>query len=185
MFTNHNSQHDTLVRLYSTTSGHLVQAIPHPRPVTDLIWRFSQASRRSSISNTTLTRCSHIECSDDPALYTITSDSTLRIFLPVVDAPRRLQLHASLDLFSSLPFLVAARFGSHPSRSTVAWLDKEVVRHTIKAILASTAEDTTPQVERLREIDEEGWDIFVRALEDGSLIVSAIAVGTTLSICLT
>ncbi|KAJ8594840.1 hypothetical protein M405DRAFT_857819 [Rhizopogon salebrosus TDB-379] len=152
------SHHDTLVRLYSTTSGHLVQAIPHPRPVTDLIWRFSQASR-----------------SDDPALYTITSDSTLRIFLPVVDAPRRLQLHASLDLFSSLPFLVAARFGSHPSRSTVAWLDKEVVRHTIKAILASTAEDTSPQVERLREIDEEGWDIFVRALEDGSLIVSAIA----------
>jgi hypothetical protein len=111
-----------------------------------------------------LTRRSHIECSDDPALYTITSDSTLRIFLPVVDAPHRLQLHASLDLFSSLPFLIAAKLGSHPCRSTVVWLDKEVVRRTIKAILASTAEDVSPPVKRLREIGEGDWDLFVRAL---------------------
>ncbi|OAX44398.1 hypothetical protein K503DRAFT_383768 [Rhizopogon vinicolor AM-OR11-026] len=152
------SHHDTLVRLYSTTSGRLVQSIPHPRPVTDLIWRFSQASR-----------------SDDAALYTITSDSTLRIFFPVVDVPHRLQLHASLDLFSSLPFLIVAKFGPHPSRSTVVWLDKEVVRRMIKAILVSTAEDVSPPVKRLREIDEEGWDLFVRALEDGSLLVSAVA----------
>ncbi|KAG1730794.1 RAVE protein 1 C terminal-domain-containing protein [Suillus occidentalis] len=152
------SHHDDLVRLYSTTSGRLVQGIPHPRPVTDLMWRFSQASR-----------------SDDPALYTITSDSTLRVFLPVIDAPHRLQLHASLDLFSSLPFLVAARLGSHPRKSTVVWLDKEVVRRTIKAILASATEDASPQFKRLREIDEEGWDLFVRALGDGSMLVSAVA----------
>ncbi|KAG0704335.1 RAVE protein 1 C terminal-domain-containing protein [Suillus ampliporus] len=152
------SHHDNLVRLYSTTSGRLVQGIPHPRPVTDLMWRFSQASR-----------------SDDPALYTITSDSTLRIFLPVIDAPHRLQLHASLDLFSSLPFLIAAKLGSHPRRSTVVWLDKEVVRRTIKAVLASSTEDASPQVQRLREIDEEGWDLFVRALGDGSILVSAVA----------
>ncbi|KAG2154690.1 RAVE protein 1 C terminal-domain-containing protein [Suillus clintonianus] len=152
------SHHDNLVRLYSTTSGRLVQGIPHPRPVTDLMWRFSQASR-----------------SDDPALYTITSDSTLRIFLPVIDAPHRLQLHASLDLFSSLPFLVAAKLGSHPRKSTVVWLDKEVVRRTIKAVLALTTEDASPQVKRLREIDDEGWDLFVRALGDGSMLVSAVA----------
>lgn len=149
---------DDLVRLYSTTSGRLVQGIPHSRPVTDLMWRFSQASR-----------------SDDPALYTITSDSTLRIFLPVIDAPHRLQLHASLDLFSSLPFLTAAKLGSHPRKSTVVWLDKEVVRRTIKAVLALATEDAGPQVKRLREIDEEGWDLFVRALGDGSMLVSAVA----------
>ncbi|KAG2159698.1 RAVE protein 1 C terminal-domain-containing protein [Suillus bovinus] len=152
------SHHDNLVRLYSTTSGRLVQNIPHPRFVTDLMWRFSQESR-----------------SDDPALYTITSDSTLRIFLPVIDAPHRLQLHASLDLFSSLPFLIAAKLGSHPRKSTVVWLDKEVVRRTIKAVLASAAKDASPQVKRLREIDEEGWDLFVRALGDGSMLVSAVA----------
>lgn len=57
---NYDLQHDDLVRLYSTTSGRLVQGIPHPRPVTDLMWRFSQASRRSSISNTTFdTRLTH------------------------------------------------------------------------------------------------------------------------------
>jgi hypothetical protein len=99
----------------------------------------------------------------------------------VVDAPHRLQLHASLDLFSSLPFLIAAKLGSHP-RSTIVWLDKEVVRRTIKTILVSTAEDVSPLAKRLREIDEEGWDLFVRALEDGSLLVSAVAVGASLSI---
>lgn len=65
------------------------------------------------------------------------------------------------------------------------WLDKEVVRRTIKAILASTAEDVSPPVKRLREIGEGDWDLFVRALEDGSLLVSAVAVGAMLSICLT
>ncbi|KAG1784113.1 RAVE protein 1 C terminal-domain-containing protein [Suillus placidus] len=152
------SHHDNILRLYSTTSGRLVQGIPHPGPLTDLMWRFSQASR-----------------SDDPALYTITSDSTLRIFLPVIDAPHRLQLHASLDLFSSLPFLIAAKLGSHPRKSTIVWLDKEVVRRTIKAVLASATDDASPQIKRLREIDEEGWDLFVRALEDGSMLVSAVA----------
>ncbi|KAG2150167.1 RAVE protein 1 C terminal-domain-containing protein [Suillus cothurnatus] len=152
------SHHDDLVRLYSTTSGRLVQGIPHPRPVTDLMWRFSQASR-----------------SNDPALYTITSDATLRIFLPVIDAPHRLQLHASLDLFSSLPFLIAAKLGSHPRNSTVVWLEKAVVQQTIKAILASATEDASPQVKKLREIYEEGWDLFVRALGDGSMLVSVVA----------
>lgn len=95
----------------------------------------------------------------------------------MIDAPHRLQLHASLDLFSSLPFLVAARLGSHPRKSTVVWLDKEVVRRTIKAVLASATEDASPQFKRLREIDEEGWDLFVRALGDGSMLVSAVAVG--------
>jgi len=100
----------------------------------------------------------------------------------VIDAPHRLQLHASLDLFSSIPFLITANLGSNPSMSTVVWLDKEVVRRTIKAILASTAEDMSPQVERLREVSEGDWDLFVRALEDGSILVSAVVVSTTLSI---
>lgn len=94
----------------------------------------------------------------------------------MIDAPHRLQLHASLDLFSSLPF-IAAKLGSHSRKSTVMWLDKEVVRRTIKAVLASATEDASLQVKRLREIDEEGWDLFIRALGDGSMLVSAVAVG--------
>jgi hypothetical protein len=95
----------------------------------------------------------------------------------VIDAPHRLQLHASLDLFSSLPFLIAAKLGSHHRNSTVVWLEKAVVQQTIKAILASATEDASPQVKKLREIYEEGWDLFVRALGDGSMLVSVVAVG--------
>lgn len=39
-------QHDNVVRIYLTTTGRQTQAVPHPRPVTDLIWRNSPTSSR-------------------------------------------------------------------------------------------------------------------------------------------
>ena len=40
---------------------------------------------------------------------------------------------------------------------------------------SQTAEDDTRR-RRIREITEEGWDIFLRVLGDGSLVVQAVAV---------
>ena len=55
---------------------------------------------------------------DDLILYTITSDATLRIFLPVLDAPQRLQLHASLDVFTTLPFSLASQIKTSKSQQS-------------------------------------------------------------------
>jgi hypothetical protein len=113
---------------------------------------------------------------DDLILYTITSDSILRIFLPVLDSPRRLQLHASLDIFAALPFSVASGLSS--SKSAVFWLDREVVGDTLKGILGTTALDVEDgERKRLKDIQDEGWDLFLRVSGDGSIVVSAVAVG--------
>ncbi|KAF8349754.1 RAVE protein 1 C terminal-domain-containing protein [Amanita rubescens] len=126
-----SSNADNTVRLYSTTSGRVIQSIRHPRPVINISWRHSQASSR-----------------DDLILYTITSDATLRIFMPVLDRPMHLQLHASLDIFSCVPFSELA----NASDSAIFWLDRETINHL-----------------------EQGWDLFLRTLADGSIVVTAVA----------
>ncbi|KIJ68609.1 hypothetical protein HYDPIDRAFT_24869 [Hydnomerulius pinastri MD-312] len=150
------SSNDTQVRLYSTTSGKQTQGIPHPRTVEDVIWRYSPASR-----------------SDDPALFTITSDSALRIFLPVVDSPRRLQLHLTVDVFTSLSFKAAFKL-AHPIKSKIIWLDRDIISPAVKARLASSP-GSSIEVVRLREVEEEDWDLFMRVLGDGSILLSAVA----------
>ncbi|CDO73196.1 hypothetical protein BN946_scf185007.g251 [Trametes cinnabarina] len=149
------SLYDNAVNVYLTTTGRKTQSIAHPRPVTDLIWRNSPSSSR-----------------DDPILYTITTDATLRIFMPVLDAPQYLQLHSALDTSSSLPFSVASR----EVNSSVFRLDREVMNAAFKIILGQSqnAEDDARR-RRIREIVEEGWDIFLRVLGDGSLVVQAVA----------
>ncbi|KAJ7492768.1 RAVE protein 1 C terminal-domain-containing protein [Mycena latifolia] len=149
------SKDNKSLRTYSTTSGRLTQDIPHPRPITNISWRHSQASSR-----------------DDLILYTITSDSTLRIFLPVLDSPQYLQLHASLDLFSSIPFSISSKLSSN---STVFWLDREIIGASISATLKNESELDHARIRRLQEIKDEGWDLFLRVLEDGSAVVTAVA----------
>ena len=93
--------------------------------------------------------------------------------MPVLDAPQYLQLHSALDAFSSLPFSLAVK----QSNSGVFWLDREVMSAAFRMLLAdshSTEEDARRR--RVREIAEEGWDLFLRVLGDGSLVVQAVAV---------
>ncbi|KAJ7169732.1 RAVE protein 1 C terminal-domain-containing protein [Mycena filopes] len=149
------AKHNKSLRTYSTTSGRLTQEIPHPRPITNISWRHSQASSR-----------------DDLILYTITSDATLRIFLPVLDSPQYLQLHASLDLFSSIPFIISSKLSTN---SSVFWLDREVVGDCISATLKSATDREHARFRRLQEIKDEGWDLFIRILDDGSAVVTAVA----------
>jgi hypothetical protein len=110
---------------------------------------------------------------DDLTLYTVTSDSTLRVFLPVLDAPQHLQLHAALDINSALPFSVA----SQVTDSKVFWLSRDVISNSLKASLSdSSADPEDGGYRRLREIKEENWDLFLRVLADGSLVLQAVAV---------
>lgn len=111
---------------------------------------------------------------DDLIFYTITSDTTLRIFLPVVDAPEYLQLHAAIDLFSSLPYSVVSQVSS--PASSVFWLDRTTVERVIIKLLADKHQVDDARNRRIREIKEEGWDLFLRILTDGSVVVTAVAV---------
>lgn len=144
------------VRLYSTTSGRTTQTIRHPRPVINLSWRHAQASSRDAL-----------------ILYTVTSDSTLRIFMPVLDLPMHLQLHASLDVFSCLPFSLASKFAK-PSDSAVFWLDREVVTQALSHSSMKIPPEDDSRSRKLKDILDEGWDLFFRVLADGSIVVTAI-----------
>ncbi|KAI0041796.1 WD repeat-containing protein [Auriscalpium vulgare] len=150
------SQQDNVVRIYLTTSGRQTQAISHPRPLSNITWRHAQASSR-----------------DDLILYTITSDATLRIFMPVLDSPQHVQLHASLDLFSSIPS--SSESSSDDVHSSVYWLDREIIGDSLAHILKSMPDVDDTKTRRVRDIKEDGWDLFLRVLSDGSIVVRAVA----------
>jgi hypothetical protein len=116
--------------------------------------------------------------SDDIALYTITSDSTLRIFLPVLDAPTRLQLHASLDKHR---FLTASNQRSLNSR--IFLLDRDIFKadqmHYGDSAIGHAREGSVSDEgrrQRLKDVVSEGWDMFAGILDDGSVVVRALAV---------
>ncbi|KAK7059134.1 regulator of (H+)-ATPase in vacuolar membrane [Paramarasmius palmivorus] len=149
---------DNAVRIYSTTTGRQIQVIPHPRPVNDFSWRYSQASSR-----------------DDLILYTITADATLRIFLPVLDSPQYLQLHASIDLFSSIPHNLVATQREYQT-SSVFWLDRQVLSQSLQQLVPKEKGDHEgASIRRLRDIKEEAWDLFFRVAGDGSIVLTAVA----------
>ncbi|KAJ3966484.1 RAVE protein 1 C terminal-domain-containing protein [Lentinula raphanica] len=148
---------DNAVYLYSTTTGRQVQLIPHPRPVINLSWRHSQASSR-----------------DDLILYTITTDSTLRIYLPVLDSPQYVQLHAALDFYSSVPSSLTNNLTRTPS-SAIFWLDGEILNENLARLLTRGFNLDDAKSRTIRDIQEEGWDLFLRVVGDGGLILTAVA----------
>ncbi|KAI6162072.1 RAVE protein 1 C terminal-domain-containing protein [Pisolithus thermaeus] len=152
----------TLAYIATTTTPN--QVISHPRPVSDVLWRYSSTSRGPLTTH-----------SDDPVLYTVTSDSVLRIFLPVIDSPHRLQLHLAIDSFTSL--MPSNNLGvSSYSTSKIMWLDKEIIGPVVKTLLeGSSVDNRDVEMEKLREIDEEKLDLFIRVFGDGSLVFSAVA----------
>lgn len=111
---------------------------------------------------------------DDLILYSITSDAILRIFFPVLDAPDYLQLHASLDLYASLPFSVVDQLDS--TISSVSWLDRKTVEHVVTNILSDPTQVDEARNKRIKEIKNDGWDLFLRVLGDGSIVITAVAV---------
>lgn len=176
LFTNSlltSCQDDNQVRLYSTTSGQQTQGMRHPRPVVSVVWRYSSLSRRFVGIQISASRANFLIHSGDPTLFTITSDSVLRLFLPVVDSPQRLQLHLAVDILAP-PAPPAASQPMQRPESEIIWLDKEIVGAAVKTVLKAS-ETKGSEMLRLRDVEED-WDLFLRVLADGSLLLSAVAV---------
>ncbi|KZP10552.1 hypothetical protein FIBSPDRAFT_922313 [Athelia psychrophila] len=154
---------DNAVRIFTSTTGRLTQSIPHPRPVSALTWRHSDAASRDDLV----------------PLYTVTSDAVLRIFMPVLDSLQYLQLHGAIDV----PFNRPSRKGkgkADQADSSVFWLDRTVVRDAFRGYLATPlgkdeGEDGERWRSRAKEVVEEGWDLFMRIMQDGSVIITAVA----------
>ena len=113
----------------------------------------------------------------DTILYTVTADSTVRIFMPVLDSPDHLQLHASLDLQS---FGVSRGLESAPR---ICWLDRDAVAAALNKDFERTLDGTPEEAEeeearrsRLKHIVDEGWDLFALVSSDGTVVVRAVTV---------
>lgn len=114
-------------------------------------------------------------------LYTITTDGTVRVFLPVLDQPNYLQLHGTLDAYSSLPLSFHPSTTKSSTPSTGFILDREVVCSVFARILKDCDKNNDDSsLHRLREIQDEGWDLFLHVHEDRSLVVGAVAVRASL-----
>ncbi|KAI9513046.1 RAVE protein 1 C terminal-domain-containing protein [Russula earlei] len=151
------SEQAKVVGIILTASGRQVQAISHPRPVTNVMWRSAQASSR-----------------DSPVLFTVTRDATLRIFIPVLDSPQYMQLHATLDLSISAPPYTPSRKPDNHS-SNVFYLDREMFKGVLAAVLKDASDINDTKLRRLQDICDDEWDMFLQVLPDGSLTVRAIA----------
>jgi hypothetical protein len=115
--------------------------------------------------------------SDSPVLYTVTCDATLRIFIPVLDSPQFLQLHATLDLSSSVPSLPPSRKRNNNSPDVFS-LSREVLRGVLSTILADSSDADDPKLRRLQEICDGEWDMFLQVFPDRSLTIRAVTAST-------
>ncbi|KAF8593308.1 hypothetical protein BDV93DRAFT_612287 [Ceratobasidium sp. AG-I] len=148
------------VYVYSLENRRKLQTIKHPCQVINIAWRGSTSSNRT-----------------DTILYTVTADSTVRIFMPVLDSPDHLQLHASLDLHS---FGISRGL---QSASRICWLDRDAVAAALNKGFDRPLDGTPEEVEeeearrsRLKHIVDEGWDLFALVSSDGTVVVRAITI---------
>jgi hypothetical protein len=80
-------------------------------------------------------------------------------------------------MFSSFTFPVAAKY-SQLHKSSVFWLDRGIVSDSIDKCLKHIHDDDDALTKRVQEIKQEGWDLFLRVLGDGSVVLTAVAVRT-------
>jgi len=113
--------------------------------------------------------------------------------MPVLDSLQYLQLHGAIDIpFTPKSQSKGKEKADSPnpnpnatknnSTSSIFWLDRKVIRDTFTSILEGIPEggmeleeeDATRR--RAREVIDEGWDLFLRVMCDGSVLVTAVAV---------
>lgn len=112
--------------------------------------------------------------SDDPILYTVTCDATLRIFIPVLDSPQYMQLHATLDLsLSTHSSPSSGQIGN--ISSNVFYLGREMFRGVLPALLADAPDANDTKLRRFQDICNGDWDMFMQVFPDGSLMIRAVA----------
>jgi hypothetical protein len=113
-------------------------------------------------------------------MYTVTSDGTIRVFLPVLDQQNYLQLHGALDAYSSLPLSFHSSTSKISAPATGFALDREVACATFAKILKECDKNNEDSgTHRLREIQDERWDLFLHVHEDRSMVVGGVAVRTS------
>jgi len=115
--------------------------------------------------------------SDDPILYTITCDATLRIFIPVLDSPQYMQLHATLDLSQSIPSSLSSGQIDNIS-SNVFYLGREIFRGVLQALLMDAPDANDTKLRRFQDICSGDWDMFMQVSPDGPLTIRAVAAST-------
>lgn len=87
-----------------------------------------------------------------------------------------LQLHASLDLSFSH---VSANRTSNYEDSQVFILDRDILSSFLRA-QQSADEKNDGQGRQVKELLEQGWDVFLRHLFNGSVVITAVAVSSTI-----
>lgn len=119
----------------------------------------------------------------------MTSDSVLRVFMPVIDAPTHLQLHAALDRWAfaggeidSSPAVAGEKdagsaFSKRRANAPIFWLD----RPAMLAGLPDSENDTVSEREqgrrrKLKEFVDEDWELFAFVSKYDSLTVRALSV---------
>ena len=115
--------------------------------------------------------------SDDPILYTVTCDATLRIFIPVLDSPQYMQLHATLDLSLSIPSSPSSGQMGNIS-SDVFYLGREIFRAVLQALLRDAPDANDTKLRRFQDICNGEWDMFMQVFPGGSLTIRAVAAST-------
>ena len=106
----------------------------------------------------------------------------LRIFAPVIDAPNRLQLQASLDRWSFLQDnFDLDDDGDSTKTIPIFALDRDVL---CKALTPINDDDLTMSEldqgrrRKLEELKQEDWELFAYITNGGSLVVRVLTVRT-------
>lgn len=107
-------------------------------------------------------------------LFTFTSNSVLRVFIPVIDAPNRLQLHATMDHYS---FVSDKCLSDDEPVPPIFWLDRTALP---KPPQPNDSDTPINQGRRLKfeELIHEDWELFAVIDKDGSFTVRALSVRT-------
>lgn len=101
--------------------------------------------------------------------------------MPVLDSDQHLQLHGAIDMpFNPAPKGKGKASSTSNPPSSVFWLDRKVVGDAMKKVLQEKEKLEGGEEDALRrrakDILDEGWDLFVRVVADGSVLVTAVAV---------
>jgi hypothetical protein len=108
--------------------------------------------------------------SGDIVLCTITTDMVLRIFAPVLDSPRHLQMQASVAAISLVP--VSQRKIESSSARVFLW-DPHILEDYARVV---EADEDADKHQRLKKILNGDWDLFAVALIGETFVMHGIVV---------
>jgi hypothetical protein len=151
----------------------MVQEIRHPREIQWIGWRVPR--------NFKYVLHGVADLSDDAHLYTVTMDTVLRVYSPVLDDPLWFQLLSSLDskAFSqTVQEEWTTPKGKTPETSSTGtfWvMDSEILRQGLAAELAHRQGDQQTR-KTMQGLEAEESDVVVWLAPDGRMAMRSIVV---------